>query len=219
MGGVDHAEDALGARRVLTQIEQDVAGDALVGGVTTDAVTAGQVEQLHLLAVLADELARLLLHGDAGIVGDLLAEAGQRVEERGLAAVGVADDGVRFRAHLGGDDRVSLRSVMGNRHRRPGHRGDDVRGWGGHLRGADRCGLARLDLHLGGVGRADAQLEPAQAELHRVAERRAAEEGDGGSPEQSHLAETHREHSLAGKLGDHGALAGLERGEGNGHGV
>ena len=40
-------------------------------------------------------LALLRLDGDAGIVADALPHAGQGVEERGLAGVGVADQGDR----------------------------------------------------------------------------------------------------------------------------
>ena len=42
--------------------------------------------------------ARLLLDGDAGIVRDLLPQAGQGVEDRRLAAVGISRQGNRQRA-------------------------------------------------------------------------------------------------------------------------
>ena len=77
-----------------------------------------------------------------------------------------------------------------------------------------RC-VARLDKHLGGICSPDAQLESPQPELHRVTQWGAAEEGDRGSPKQTHFAQTHREHLFPGKLGDHGTLAGLQFGEVN----
>ncbi len=156
MGGVDHAEDAPWARRILTQIEQDVAGDALVGSVTPDAVAARKIEQLHLLAMLADELARLLLDGDSGIVADFLAKTGECVEERGLAAVGVADDGVGFGADFGcGCDAGLHGAVMGNGDCRFGDCGDDVGGWCRQHGGALGSGLGEFDHHLRRIGTAD----------------------------------------------------------------
>src|SRR5512143_4265975 len=55
-----------------------------------EAVGAGQVEHAQVLAGRGDELAFLALDRHAGVVGDLLVAAGEPVEERGLAAVGVA---------------------------------------------------------------------------------------------------------------------------------
>ena len=50
-----------------------------------------QVDEVELSAIRQRNLANLLLHGDPGIVGDLLAETGQLIEERGLARVGRPD--------------------------------------------------------------------------------------------------------------------------------
>ncbi len=70
---------------------QHVAGDALVGRARMQAVGARQVEHAQRLAGGGVQPAFLALDGDAGVVGDLLAAAGQQVEQRGLAAVRVAD--------------------------------------------------------------------------------------------------------------------------------
>ena len=43
MRGIHHAEDTARARRVLPEIHEDIARDALVGGVCTEAVAARQV--------------------------------------------------------------------------------------------------------------------------------------------------------------------------------
>ena len=215
MRGVDHAEDALGTGRVLTQVKKHVAGDPLVGCMGPDAVAARQVEQFDFLAMLADELARLLFHGDAGIVGNLLAQPRQDVEEGGLAAVGIADHGVGFRADFGSGRGISLRgAVMGNGDRRLGHRNDMGRREG-KLGRTLRRALRDLRHHLGGVGTPDAQLESPQAELHRITQRRAPQEGHRGAPEQSHLAKAHRQSLVARKAGNDGTLAGLEFGERN----
>ena len=99
VGGINHAEDASRLRRVLPEIHQDIPCDPLVGSLCAKAVAARKVEQFDLLTMLADELARLLLHGDPRIVADLLTQSRQGVEERGLAAVGIADDGVGLGKH------------------------------------------------------------------------------------------------------------------------
>ena len=54
------------------------------------AVSAGQVEHPQGLAGWRDKLAFLALDGDAGVVGHLLATAGQQIEQRRLAAVRIA---------------------------------------------------------------------------------------------------------------------------------
>ena len=84
---------------------QQVAGDRFVGAGGVEAVGAGQVEHAHAGGRRACEAAFLALDGDAGVVGDLLATAGERVEQRGLAAVRVADQG-------DARDRGGLRAVM-----------------------------------------------------------------------------------------------------------
>ena len=91
--GVDHAHDHLGNRFARIGAVQDVVRDLLVETGGREAVGAGQVEHADRCARGRDERAFLALDGDAGIVGDLLARAGQAIEECGLAAVGVADEG------------------------------------------------------------------------------------------------------------------------------
>ena len=61
------------------------------GLVGCEPVGAGQVGQLDRLAARQHQPPRLALDRDARIVGDLLARAGQRVEQRALAGVGIAD--------------------------------------------------------------------------------------------------------------------------------
>ena len=69
----------------------DLAGHFLVGAGGVERVAAGQVDQLDRLAARQDQPPRLALDGDARIVGDLLPRAGQRVEQRALARIGIAD--------------------------------------------------------------------------------------------------------------------------------
>jgi hypothetical protein len=56
------------------------------------AVGAGQVEHAHGLARSQRQPAFLALDGDAGVIGNLLVAAGQAVEQRRLAGIGIADE-------------------------------------------------------------------------------------------------------------------------------
>ena len=89
-----------GATSLCEAAQHDVARDLLVGRARAQGIGAGQVDHLDRPAGRRGERADLLLDRDAGIVGDLLAAAGQGVEQRGLAAVGIADE----RDDSGGDD-------------------------------------------------------------------------------------------------------------------
>ena len=62
---------------------------AWAGGV--EAVSARQIEHGVVLAGRRVQATFLALDGHAGVVGDLLATAGQGVEQSGLAAVRVSD--------------------------------------------------------------------------------------------------------------------------------
>ena len=91
IGGVDHQHDHVRWRGVGTTAEQHVTGDGLVRRHGVEAVGTRQVN--HLIAALTgrDELALLALDGHAGVVGHFLARAGKAIEQRSLAAVGVAN--------------------------------------------------------------------------------------------------------------------------------
>ena len=78
----------------LLLAEDHIDGHHLIGAARRQAVGAGQVDQVERLAA-AGHLAFLGLDGDAGIVADVLAQAGQGIEESGLAGVGIADQGGR----------------------------------------------------------------------------------------------------------------------------
>ena len=76
----------------------DVAGDLLVGASRAQAVGAGQVDHFDRAAVGQRQPARHALDGDAGIIADLLPRAGERVEQRALARIGIADERDQRRA-------------------------------------------------------------------------------------------------------------------------
>ena len=84
VGGVDDVQNHV--RRVLGD---EVAGDVFLDGIGRKRVDAGQIDQSGLFA-LQVKMGLLALHGDAGPVAHILVGAGEGVEQRGLAAVGVA---------------------------------------------------------------------------------------------------------------------------------
>ena len=97
---VEHDDQGVGLALALLPAEQHVAGDRLVGACRIEAVGAGQVDQLDRAAVGERQPARMPLDRHAGIIGDLLPGAGQRVEQRALAGIGAAGHGdERRRGH------------------------------------------------------------------------------------------------------------------------
>ena len=93
VGGVDDADDGVGRLLAVAQAGHHVARDRFVGRGGGQAVGARQVEHAEGAAGRRGEAAFLAFDGDAGVVGDLLARAGQAVEQRGLAAVRIAQQG------------------------------------------------------------------------------------------------------------------------------
>ena len=92
VGRVHHEDDQVGRRGVGLQAQQHVAHDDLVGRPGTQAVAAGQVEQLDAASGGERADPELLLHRDARVVGDLLPQSRERVEQRRLARIRVAED-------------------------------------------------------------------------------------------------------------------------------
>ena len=99
---VEHHDDRIGSRLVLQPPGEHVADDRLVRRLMAQAVGAGQVENPGGPAD-ASELALPPLDGHSGVVPDLRARAGQRVEQRGLAGVRRPDQ--RHPQRLGGNRR------------------------------------------------------------------------------------------------------------------
>ena len=79
---VDDVQDGVGALG-----DQVVTGDHFLQGVGGQGVDTGQVHDGHVIVLL--QLALFLLHRNAGPVAHELVGAGQRVEQGGLARVGV----------------------------------------------------------------------------------------------------------------------------------
>jgi len=99
-GGVEDADDGLG-RRVAEGLLQPLDAHPLVEG--------ERLERVDARVVVDDEAAGVAgthLGGHAGVVGDLLGDAGEPAEQEALAGVGIADE-----------EDVGALSVL--RHRRP----------------------------------------------------------------------------------------------------
>jgi hypothetical protein len=101
VGSVGHADQQLGHGLARAAAGNHVARHRLVQALGMQAVGARQVQHAHAAPARRGQVALLALDGHAGIVGHLLARAGQQVEQRRLAAVGVAQQGhmQRLRAH------------------------------------------------------------------------------------------------------------------------
>jgi hypothetical protein len=92
VGGIDDAEQQI--RRRFTGIEaaKEVAGHRFVEAGRLQAVGTGQIKDRQLATRRKPRATFLALDGDAGVVGHLLPAAGDAVEQRGLAAVRIADE-------------------------------------------------------------------------------------------------------------------------------
>ena len=98
---------------------QHIDGDAGIFRVGGERVDAGQVDEGEVVAADAGHEAHALLDGDAGIVGDLLAQAGQAIEKCGFAGVGRADedDGAQRAVGAASCGRLKGRSFAAGIHR------------------------------------------------------------------------------------------------------
>ena len=80
IGGIDHDHQRVGAFFAQLLAHHDIAGHLFVGAAGIKAVGAGQVDQFDRAAIAQRQAARLALHGDAGIIAELLPRAGERIE-------------------------------------------------------------------------------------------------------------------------------------------
>jgi hypothetical protein len=111
--GIENQQNGVGLGRAGHFAAQHVDGDARVFRVGSERVDAGQIDEGEVVAADAGHEAHALLDGDAGVVGDLLAQAGEAVEERGLAGVGRADEDDGF-------ENSFRQKIFGRRRRIPG---------------------------------------------------------------------------------------------------
>jgi len=90
LGGIEDEKDGLGLRLAFNLSAQGAHRDALVLRrghrlIAFQAPYTGQVEQTGARSL---DQPFVLLHGDAGVVANLLAQAGEPVEDGGLAYIG-----------------------------------------------------------------------------------------------------------------------------------
>ena len=110
VGGIGDDHDQIRRGHVGHALEQDVAGDLLVGGLRTQGISSREIQNGDRMeGVGSGEGAFFSLHRDPGVVADAGAKAGQGIEQRGLAAVRVA----------GKDDGEGLHRFSGRRFSRP----------------------------------------------------------------------------------------------------
>ena len=173
--------------------EHLVDGDLLVRRVGAEAVGAGQIHQLDAGPAGQRNLPRRPGHGNARIVAHLGARAGQGVEDGGLARVGVAGDEHPRDPRPRG--RIARRMGLEPGRRRGRRAGSRI-----HL-------IERRQRHFRSVGGPEAQQVAAQADLQRVAERRAADHLDPRAREQAHLHEPAADTAVAVDAVDDAALA------------
>ena len=87
IGGIGDAQQQVGRGFARQPAEHDVAGDLFVGAAPAQRIGAGQIDQVDAMAARRLDDAALAFDGDARIVGDFLPAAGERIEQRGLAAI------------------------------------------------------------------------------------------------------------------------------------
>ncbi len=98
--GVENDHQRIGLTLALLLAEQHVAGDRLVRAGGVEAIGAWEVDELDRPSVGQRQPPGMALDGHTGVVADLLARAGKRVEQRALAGIGAAGDGdERERVH------------------------------------------------------------------------------------------------------------------------
>jgi hypothetical protein len=87
---IDDNDDEVRRRRVSPQAAQHFHRHVLIGRAANQTVCARQIDDVHPSPVIELASAGFLFNGDAGVVGDLLPQAGERVEDRRLARVRIA---------------------------------------------------------------------------------------------------------------------------------
>ena len=90
---IDNDNQSVGLALTGLLAEKNVASDRFVRTRRIEAVGARKIDQLPGPTVSESQPTGMPLDGDARIIADFLARAGQRVEQRALAGIGAADDG------------------------------------------------------------------------------------------------------------------------------
>ena len=92
VGGVQDDQQGVGQPLAFLLTQQHIAGDGFVGAGRVETIGAGKIDQLQRPPIGKCQPSSVPLDRDSGIIADLLAGAGQRVEQGALAGIGIADD-------------------------------------------------------------------------------------------------------------------------------
>ena len=93
VGRIHDGDDHIRARNTGDATEQEVARDGFIGRTHLQRIAAGEIDEFHRLAVAAEKLAGLFFDRHAGVIPHFLPQAGEGVENRALARVGISRDG------------------------------------------------------------------------------------------------------------------------------
>lgn len=93
MAGIDHDQHHMRTPVLAIAVEEHFECDLFVGRAGRERIRAREIEHGDATTVVHAERAFDALHSDTREVADALAQARERVEQRRLACIGVADDG------------------------------------------------------------------------------------------------------------------------------
>ena len=198
VGGVHDVDDAVGLF-----VQDEVPGDDLLTAVGRHGVDAGQVRDQGVLISLNGAV--LAVHRHTGKIAHVLVGAGEPVEEGGLAAVLVADQGEGQGLPLGHGFflRAAGPDVVQSSLAQSGMLGfPDT-----PLLPADGgLFLHRLDLDLRGVLQPEGQLVAVDLQLHGIPHGRELDHGDLRAGNDSHIQKMLAQGSFPANPGYHGGL-------------
>ena len=204
VAGVDDVDDEVGR-----MVDELLANVEFLWRIGREGVGAGEIDQLDMVALILGE-ARLRIDRDATVVAHALMGAGGEIEERGLAAVGIADQGhvdvapllhrrvLQLLRREGACRRASRRRPRWAKAARP-------------ILAFQSAGLLqRDDLDEVGLTVAQANLVAHHLVFHGVLERRVEQHVHLLALDESHLDNTLAEATMAADADDDSLLSCLE---------
>ena len=93
IAGIQHNDKRVRTAMALQISQHHIAGNGFIKAIGIEAIRTRQVDHLHGLAVVKRRPPRFALNRYAGIIRNLLPCAGQRIEQRTFAGIGVPDKG------------------------------------------------------------------------------------------------------------------------------
>ena len=195
--GVDDVDDEVGR-----MVDELLANVEFLWRIGREGVGAGEIDKLDMVALILGE-ARLRIDRDATVVAHALMGAGGEIEERGLAAVGIADQ-----SHV--DVAPLLHRRVLQLLRRAGVGLDGRKRLALVLAFQSTGLLQRDDLDEVGLTVAQANLVAHHLVFHGVLERRVEQHVHLLALDESHLDNTLAEATMAADADDDSLLSCLE---------